>query len=261
MGAQGSLNQENILRAYFSDLDWNEKKKEQLQYYLYQLAELKFPVQPDKIQIKKIENQDWNAKWKQSIKPIEIGGKFLIKPSWIHLEPQAMTQVIEIDPQMAFGTGVHATTQLMLKLLIDHIGSPSRIMDIGTGTGILAIAAARLSHAEIIAFDNDKIAINTAKQNCIQNQVSKKIHIFCGTIDAVKEIHFDIILANINRSIIIESLSKIFRCLNRTGVAIFSGILIEEKNQIIERIENHNFRIIKDATQDEWAALVVSEQR
>ncbi len=260
LGAQGCYNQEDLLRAYFSNSDWNEKKSGQLHSYLRQLAELQFPIQPDKFQIQKIENQDWNARWKQTIKPIEVGGKFLIKPTWIHLEPLETKQIIEIDPQMAFGTGFHATTQLMLNLLIDHIGAPTRILDMGTGTGILAIAAARLSHAEIFAFDNDPIAAATARQNCIQNQVSKKIHVFCGTIDAIKDTTFDIILANINRSIIIESLSKIFRCLSRNGLAIFSGILSEEKNQISKAIEKHNFKIINEAAQDEWTAFVVSDR-
>jgi ribosomal protein L11 methyltransferase len=257
LGAQGCFNQEDILRAYFSNSDWNEQKKDQFQFYLQQLADLQFPAQPDKIEIKTVEDRDWNLLWKQSVEPIDIGGKIYIKPSWIHIEPPSSKEVIEIDPQMAFGTGCHATTQLILKLLIEHIGTPARIMDMGTGSGILAIAAARLSPAQIIAFDNDPIATTTARQNCIKNQVSGKIHIFCGTIDAVKDIPFDLILANINRSIIFESLSKIYRCLSNTGLAIFSGIFIDEKKQIIENIENNNFKIIKEMQQEEWLGLVV----
>lgn len=258
LGAKGCYNQEDILYAYFSGSDWDKQKREQFRLYLHQLAELQFPVQPDKIQIQKIENQDWNAQWKLSIKPIEIGDKILIKPSWINIEPSPSKQVIEIDPQMAFGTGFHATTQLILKLLIDHIGSPARIMDMGTGTGILAIAAAHLSNAHIFAFDNDPIATTTARQNCIKNQVSERIHIFCGTIDAVKDTPFDIILANINRSIIFESLSKIFRCLSYTGFAIFSGILIDEKKQFTENLKKYYFKIVKEAKQGEWLGFVVS---
>ncbi len=161
---------------------------------------------------------------------------------------------------MAFGTGVHATTQLMLNLLIDHIGSPARIMDMGTGSGILAIAAARLSDARVIAFDNDPIATATARKNCIRNQVIENIHILCGKIDAVKDTHFDLILANINRSIIIESLSKIFRCLSDTGLAIFSGILVDEKKQFVENLENFNYKIVKQAQQGEWVGIVVSSE-
>jgi ribosomal protein L11 methyltransferase len=258
LGSQGCYNQENILRTYFYNSDWSEKKRNQFQNYLHQLAELQFPVQADKIQFQKIENQDWNAQWKQSIKPIEIGNKILIKPTWINIEPALSKEIIEIDPQMAFGTGVHATTQLMLKLLIDHIGSPARIMDMGTGTGILAIAAARLSNARIIAFDNDPVATGTARQNCLKNSVLEKIHIFCGTIDVVKDTRFDLIMININRSIIIESLSKIFRCLNETGLAIFSGILIDEKKQFIENVKKHDFKIVKEAEQGEWVGIVVS---
>jgi len=261
LGSKGCSNHDDMLRAYFSNSDWSEEKKKQFQSYLRQLAELQFPVHPNKIQINTIQNQDWNAQWKQTIQPIEIGGKILIKPSWIPIEPPPDKEVIEIDPQMAFGTGVHATTQMMLKLLIDHVGSPPRILDMGTGTGVLAIAAARLCQAEIIAFDNDPIATTTARHNCIRNQVSEKIHIYCGTIDAVKEVPFDLILANINRSIIIESLSKLFRCLSHNGSAIFSGILIEEKKQFLDWIEKYNFQIVKETERDEWAAFVVSSGR
>jgi len=246
------------LHAYFSDSVWNEAKGNQFRLYLRELIDLKFPVQPEKIKIQKIENQDWNAKWKKSIKAIDIAGKILIKPGWIQVEAPSTMHVIEIDPQMAFGTGVHATTQLMLKLLIEHIGMSALIMDMGTGTGILAIAAAKLSDARVVAFDNDPIAAATARENCIRNQVPDRIHIFCGTLDAVKNTHFDLILANINRSIIIESLLQIFRFLNDPGLAIFSGILVDEKKMFIENLQQHGFKAIEELCQDEWVGLVVS---
>jgi ribosomal protein L11 methyltransferase len=258
LGAVGCYDREDVLYAYFLKSDWGKGKKDRIRLYLHQLAELHFPVQLDKVQIKEIENQDWNAQWKQSLKPIEIGDKIVIKPSWINLKSSSSKKIIEIDPQMAFGTGVHDTTQLMLKLLVDHVGNPARIMDIGTGTGVLAIAAAKFSNAMVLAFDNDPVATSTAQENCIKNKVSDRIHIFCGTIDAVKNVPFDLILANINRTIIIESLSKIFRCLSHTGMAIFSGILIEEKKQVVEFVEKLGFKIVKELEQGEWAGLVVS---
>lgn len=258
IGAIGCFNEHDILRAYFQESDWSDQKKVQFERYLLQLAELQFPVQPDRFRLQKIENQDWNKQWKQSIKPIEISDKIIVKPNWINIEKSPSKLVIEIEPQMAFGTGVHATTQLMLKLLVKYIGSPTRILDMGTGTGILAIAAARLCSARVLAFDNDLIATATAKQNCINNQVSNRIDLFCGTIDGIKDIVFDLILANINRSIIIESLSKIFRCLNESGLAIFSGILIDEEKQLIQAIKNFDWKIIEIAHQREWSGFVVS---
>jgi ribosomal protein L11 methyltransferase len=257
-GAVGCYNQEDVLYAYFLESNWGEGKNNQIRLYLHQLAELRFPVQLEKVQIKEIEIQDWNAQWKQSLKPIEIGDKIVIKPSWIELKSSSSKKVIEIDPQMAFGTGVHDTTQLMLKLLVDHIGNPARIMDMGTGTGVLAIAAAKFSTAIVLAFDNNPVAASTAQENCIKNKVSDRIHIFCGTIDAVKNVPFNLILANINRTIIIESLFKIFRCLSHTGMAIFSGILIEEKKQVVKIVEKLGFKIVKELEQGEWAGIVVS---
>ncbi len=259
LGAQGCYNQEDILRVYFHHSDWNEQKYDQFHHYLKKLVDLNFSIQIEKIQVKKVEDQDWNALWKQSVKPIKIEEKILIKPSWIDIKPQPSAKVIEIDPQMAFGTGTHATTQLMLQLLIKYIGSHDSILDMGTGTGILAIAAAKLSNAQIIAFDNDPIATATVQQNSIKNDVLDRINIFCGTIDAVESIQFDLIMANINRSIIIDSLSKIYHCLQTSGLAIFSGVLVEEKKTFVTNIVHHRFNIIDEDEQGEWIGMVVQK--
>ena len=258
LGAAGCYNQEGILCAYFHEPAWSIRKEKQLERYLLQLAELHFPVVPGEIRVRKIEDRDWNAQWKGSIQPIEIAGKIVIRPSWITLTPDPLKIVIEIDPQMAFGTGVHATTQLMLKLMMKHRIATNRVLDIGTGTGILAIAAALLSSAEILAYDNDPVAVQTARQNCVKNQVANRIHLFCGTLDAIKNAKFDLILANINRTIIIESLASIYRYLNDAGLAIFSGILIDDAAQLVDSIAKYNLKIRDRQQQDEWVGVVVS---
>jgi len=248
------------LKAYFPEAEWSDQKNQRLQAYLRELVELEFPIQSTEVHIQIIENQDWNALWKQSIKPFEIEGKILIKPSWISIVPSSDRIVIEIDPQMAFGTGTHETTQLMLKLLLKHLGSASRILDMGTGTGILAIAAAKLSSASVIAFDNDPIAITTAQQNSINNQVHDRITLWCGILDAIRDAQFDLILANINRPIIVESLPKIYQCLNSTGRVIFSGILATEEKRVVTELEFHNLRVVDQQQQGEWVGLVVQKK-
>jgi len=228
-----------------------------LQTYLQQLAELQFEVQPDEVKIQIIEDQDWNAQWKQTIQPIDIDGKILIKPSWVEISPNSDLKVIEIDPQMIFGTGVHETTQLMLKLLIKHIDSPQKVLDMGTGTGILAIATALLSHAKITAFDIDPLATTTAAQNFNINHVESRINLFCGRIDAIKNIQFDLILANINRSIIIFKLALIQNLLKNDGLAIFSGILIEERHILKNSLNHYGLILVEEVQQGEWLGLVV----
>ncbi|MCI0493879.1 50S ribosomal protein L11 methyltransferase [candidate division KSB1 bacterium] len=260
LGAAGSSIREDLLSAYFQESVWTKQKHEQLIHYLHQLNELDFFVRTDQIQVQIIENQDWNAIWKQSIKPIDIDGKILIKPSWIDIKPSPNMHIIEIDPQMAFGTGTHATTQLMLKFIIEHIGKSFRIIDIGTGTGILAMAAARLSEASIIAFDNDPIAAATAQQNIQKNHVQEKIHLFCGTLDTIKKIQFDLVLANINRTTIVPMLSDIYDKMKASGLAILSGILIEEKSEITKHLNRFPLKIVAEKQIDEWIGLVIQKK-
>lgn len=257
-GAQGCYQQELRLFAYFASQDWNPIKAEQLRIYLQQLSELQFPVDFNSLRIEQIEDQDWNAAWKKNLTPIAINETFIIKPTWTDVTAGTAAYIIEIDPQMAFGTGYHATTQLMLRLLISHLHSPRRILDMGTGTGILAIACAKLCSAAIVAFDNDPIAAATALNNCRINDVADKILVFCGTIDVLKPIQFDLLLANINRSIIIESLPQISRLLTQTGRTILSGILTDEKEMVERALIRHGFRVIDEADQEEWTALVAT---
>jgi ribosomal protein L11 methyltransferase len=259
LGATGNYVNNGILSAYFQDSTWEKQKHEQLIRYLHQLNELHFSIRIDQVHIRTIEDQDWNAIWKQSIEPIDIDGKILIKPSWIDISPAPNVHIIEIDPQMAFGTGTHATTQLMLKFIIKHIGNSFRILDIGTGTGILAIAAAHLSEARIIAFDNDPIAAATAQQNFQKNQIDNKIALFCGTLDAIKKMQFDLVLANINRSTIVPLLSDICDKMEVSGLAILSGILIEEKDEIVRHLDQFSLKIINEKQIDEWIGFVLQK--
>lgn len=259
LGATGNSVQNGILSAYFRESTWEKQKHEKLLRYLDQLNELHFSIQIDQLQIQTIEDQDWNAIWKQSIEPICIDGKILIKPSWIDVSPLPNLHVIEIDPQMAFGTGAHATTQLMLKFIIKHIGNSIRILDIGTGTGILAIAAAQLSEARIVAFDNDPIAAATARQNFQKNRIDHKIAVFCGTLDAIKANQFDLVLANINRTTIVPLLSDICDKLKLSGMAILSGILIEEKDELVRNINQFPLKTVDEMQMDEWLGLVLQK--
>ena len=261
LGAEGCQNQENVLIAYFKFENWNNQKYQELKCYLLQLNELGFVFEQDQIRITEIENQDWNAEWKKQYKPFDIGNKIIIKPSWCDLDSETSKIIIEIDPQMAFGTGTHETTRLMIELLLEYIDSPETILDIGTGTGILAIAAARLSNAKIFAFDNDPVATSTAKQNIIDNHVDNRIKIFCSDNLDIQKRKFDLILANINRTVIVEMLPEISKILNSNGKAILSGILCEEKDKVINKLALHSLQLTHERKLGEWVGLVISPMK
>ncbi len=257
IGVEGCQTQRGVLRGYFLEEKWNDQKFKQLGDYLKQLSELGFAIPTYQFSVQKINHQDWNAEWKKSYKQIEVGEKIIIKPSWIKLEQDSPKEVIEIDPQMAFGTGTHATSQLVIELLQELPQFPGTILDIGTGTGILAIVAARLFNAKVFAFDNDFTAAATAKQNFINNDVANKIEIFCSENLNLNNFQFELVLANINRNVIIQLIPEITKVLKPDGMAILSGILDEEKEKIFEKLNSNSLRLINERKQGEWVGLVV----
>jgi ribosomal protein L11 methyltransferase len=260
LGATGCQLLDGFLEGYFSAADWSDEKWQQLQRYQEDLAALGFPLPAGSLQLQRIPPRDWNEEWKRSIRPINIGEKLIIKPSWIELLSPPDRIVIEIDPQMAFGTGTHATTQLMLELLEAHGATCQHILDVGTGTGILAIAAARLTPAHILALDNDPIAAATARANMLKNQVLSRIDLFCGTLAAIQKRRYDLILANVNRTVILASLPQMHDLLLPRGRAILSGILCDEQPQVLEALQQPLWKIVAEQRQDEWLAMVIEKR-
>ena len=149
LGSCGCYYQDNLLIGYFKIIDWSNKKYDQFIKYLKQINGFGYHVNLDQIKIKKIANQGWNEEWKSKYQPVEIAKKVVIKPSWVKLESEPDREIIEIDPQMAFGTGAHATTQLIIQLLLRLNIYPHAVLDGGTGTGILSIVAGRLFKTKI----------------------------------------------------------------------------------------------------------------
>ncbi|MDZ7318366.1 MAG: 50S ribosomal protein L11 methyltransferase [candidate division KSB1 bacterium] len=260
LGATGCQIEDGYLEAYFSEAEWSEEKWQRVQRYREALAALGLPLPAGQIQLQKLPNRDWNEQWKRSIRPIEVGQRIIIKPSWTELPVMSDRIVIEIDPQMAFGTGTHATTQLMLELLEAQGTAYRHVLDIGTGTGILAIVAARLTPAEIVAFDNDPIATATARENLAKNRVASRVHLFCGTLEAIRKRQFDLILANVNRTVILSSLKTIHDLLSTSGHAILSGILCDERPQLMAALQQQgNWAMVIEKEQDEWMAVVIKK--
>lgn len=260
LGASGCFSQFNLLKAYFDKDDWNDEKLKQFKNYLEQLAELGFQISNDGIKINSFKDRDWNAEWKKTYRPFELANRFIIKPSWVKLAPNPDKIIIEIDPQMAFGTGTHETTQLVLELMREKVRTAERILDIGTGTGILSIAAAKIYDAQIFAFDNDPIATATAKENFKINNVADRIELYCANTVIIRDKKYDLILANITRSVIESLLSSISSALTSSGTAIFTGILIEEKDRFKEKLRQYSFKIICERELGEWLGFVLHKE-
>jgi len=207
--------------------------------------------------VDKILDKDYNAEWKKSLKAIEIDPGLIIKPSWINLESvKPGDLIIEIDPQMAFGSGMHATTQLVLRLMHRHWNKYDSVVDIGTGSGILAIAAAKMGCDRVVAFDNDPVAVFTAQENIIRNGAYRTISLFVGTIDSLRRLDASLVVMNINRTVIIEISERIGAMMSPGEYLILSGVLNTEGDIIRRRFSELRYSLVDQQHCDEWIAFV-----
>ncbi len=203
-----------------------------------------------------IEPQNWNEKWEQSIKPQEIG-RFYVTPTWneeVPLNPDLIK--IYIDPKMAFGTGYHATTRLILELLPNVINKDDKVLDAGTGTGILGIAALKLGAASVFGFDIDEWSEDNSAENIALNEV-EGFTVKLGSVEVIpKSEKYDVILANINRNALVKLVPDLLRHLRPNGTLVLSGLLIEDEEFILGQDFTNSLVHKETHHLDEWIALV-----
>lgn len=200
-----------------------------------------------------VEDQNWNTIWESTIQPIRIGN-FLVRPTWTSVEPEDETIQLIIDPKMSFGTGNHATTSLMLDYLDRHSTKGMDVLDAGTGTGILAIAAKKLGAKSVFAFDIDPWSEENAHENLARNEIDEGIEIACGGFEVIPENSiFDLILANIDSGVIKNTLSIFRSLLKNEGDLVLSGLLTSESGDFLRLFTQHGFTLIEHKTENEWS--------
>jgi ribosomal protein L11 methyltransferase len=233
-----------------SDLD----QVEALVRSIFQRAERQNPL----ILRAMVEECDWTQEWKKSYTSFPIGGDFFVIPSWeSHVCPDDRLP-IRIDPGQAFGTGTHETTQLTMEALARWVEPGHLVLDVGTGSGILAIAARLLGAKEVFACDIDMVAVQVARAN-IERNAETNISIFCGTLDAVRSASVRLLLANLTADVITDLFPEFNRVLQRSGMAILSGILLDQGEEVRKSIRDHQYNIFEEITRGEWLALVVEK--
>ncbi|MCS6805762.1 MAG: 50S ribosomal protein L11 methyltransferase [Acidobacteriota bacterium] len=203
-----------------------------------------------------VAEQDWLESWKKGYHATVVGQRLLIVPSWEANAEAHGRIVIEIDPGMAFGTGTHQTTQLCL-IAIERYWRGGRFLDVGTGTGILAMAAAKLyPDACVVGIDTDPLAIEVARANLIRNQLDGKIQLQTGSIETVRGRRFDLIVANLTAEVIEELAVELIGLLAAGGRLILSGILVEQEKAVCCRLARAGIGFAQRCRLDEWIALV-----
>lgn len=200
--------------------------------------------------------RNWNEEWEKSREVIKITDRMVIKPSFKEYEAKENEIVITLDPKMSFGTGEHPTTKICIKFLEKYLNKDDKVLDVGSGTGILSIAAAKLGAGKIIAFDIDEWSLDNGLENIRINQVESLIEIRQCEIKDISEKEFDLIVANIQRNILMELASEINMRLRKSGFLILSGLLESDEKFITDKYSSFGFKFIEKEIMNEWIGIV-----
>jgi ribosomal protein L11 methyltransferase len=217
--------------------------------------------------IRFLAETDWAEAWKASYDVLHVGRRLVIKPTWRDYAPGPNELVIQLDPGMAFGSGLHPTTRLCLEAMEDYLRPNATALDVGTGSGILAIAAARLGASHVLALDTDRIAVRIARENVLLNRVGSVVDVELGTLPipgdrSVRRCDFmhlpsaDLILANILAETIIEFAPSWAASLNPAGTLIASGIIAERRDAVVNSLTANGLRLVSQPADGDWLACI-----
>jgi ribosomal protein L11 methyltransferase len=221
---------------------------------IFQRSELQHPAVARAL----VEDCDWNEEWRKSYTSFEVGDDFLIIPSWEKTICPDERLPIRLDPGQAFGTGTHETTQMTMEALARWVEPEHVVLDAGTGSGILAIAARLLGAKEIFACDNDPVAASVARAN-IERNAQDNVFTFCGSLDAVRSESVQLVLGNLTADVIMDLLPEFHRVLEPHGLAILSGILTDQREAARDAIGRSGLVIHEECIRGEWLALVAEK--
>jgi ribosomal protein L11 methyltransferase len=245
LGFESFTEENNLLKAYIPECDYNEDHLNELLSQYQQYFEISFEVTH-------IPYQNWNEVWESNFPPVVIADKLYVRAPF-HAESANYPLEIIISPKMSFGTGHHATTSLVLELLLEMELHHKKVLDFGTGTGILAILAKKLGAGEAWAVDNDAQCMENAAENTEMNHFPD-IKLRLGDITAVEDSDFDIIIGNITRNVIVEFLPEISKKLKKSGIFVASGFYEEDLDIITENALPQNLQLQKQLVKDNWCA-------
>ncbi len=246
-----------LIKAYFSEEEDLEEKVKNIKNSIKNHPILK--AEEHEIKINKVDEEDWAESWKQYYKPVRLGKKIIIKPSWEEYQKKEKDIIIELDPGMAFGTGTHETTIMCTETLEEYVKPGDVVYDIGTGSGILSIVAAKLGAEKVIGVDLDPLCVKVAKENIEINKVENIVEIKNGDLLEVIDNKADIIVSNIIAEVIAGMTKDLKNYLNDKGIFIASGIILEKIDLVENTLIKNGFKIIEIKKTNVWACIVASK--
>lgn len=242
------VEEEGELQAFIQKSDWNKADLEALEF---------LKENPVSWNVKEIQQVNWNEEWEKNFDPIVVDEKCLVRATF-HQVDKGYPYEILIDPKMSFGTGHHATTHLMISYMLDVDFAGKRVLDMGTGTGVLAILAEKLGCKTALAVDNNPWAFENSIENVRLNGC-QHIDVVQGESETITGKVFDILLANINKNVIKSEFTNYANTISNGGLLLFSGILTEDTKEVIDLAYNYGLKKEEFRTRDKWSLLVFSK--
>ncbi len=260
LGFEGFWEDEGTLRCYLRADRWSPAFFEEIQTTAALVARSSRSPSP-RLRARTLENRNWNQEWEKTIRPIRVADRIVISPSWQSFTPRPGDIVLTIDPKMSFGTGYHETTRLMLRLMESAARPGTTMLDVGTGTGVLAIAGIKLGCASAIACDVDDWSFRNARENAEVNGVADRVEVILGDISLTPLIPFDLVAANLQCTLIVPILGDLGARCAPGGLLLLSGLLLQDEQEIVARLNEHDFTVESRLTENEWLALAAGRRR
>jgi ribosomal protein L11 methyltransferase len=252
----GWLDADGTIHFYWPAAEWTGERLAHLRTILLRLGD---GQAIDSVEIREEPEQDWNRVWAQSVKPLRIGRRVLIRPSWESGDGEPGTIELVIDPQLAFGTGHHATTSMLIEWIEDLVGSGMSVLDVGTGTGILAMVALRCGAIRAVGLDCDPQAIEYAKgyaaQNGFDEETLRLIGGYLGKELVETSDPWQLVLANLDCRTLLEAKEPLARLAQRGATLLLSGILVDQEEEIRRAYAESGIYVAEVRRKDGWVAL------
>lgn len=239
------------LRAYIRSADWDQNAFEEMPYWSIPDCKISHSVS-------EIEATNWNAVWESSYQPIRLDDRCAVRANFHPISEPPVTFDLVITPKMSFGTGHHETTWLMLQLILDIDLQGVSVLDMGTGTGVLAILAAKKGGNPVVAIDNDPWSFENCSENVMQNG-HPEIEVILGDAGAIKGT-FDVIIANINRNILLADIPVYSAALNKGGQLLLSGFYVQDRQDLLVRAESFGLKYVEEREKENWVALRLQKE-
>ncbi len=240
------------MHFYWADDQWKGDQLIRLRATLSQLGDtMAFST----MTVEEVGDRDWNRHWAESVTPVRVGRRIVIRPSWEFVVVQGNELEIILDPKQAFGTGHHATTQLMLEWLEELIRGGESVLDVGTGSGILAMAALKLGAAGAIGIDHDPVALDCAKENARLNSCGSALRLSSQPLADLSGQRFDLIFANLDRRTLLDMAGSLaFHC-RSGGRLLLSGVLVDQEEEIVRHYADEGLYCSRRRDRDNWLVI------